>query len=107
MVSPVTVQDNAPAVHVQVLPPGLAVTTYLVIADPPLFDGAVHDTTTCPLPRTPVTLLGRLGYRPGVTDGAATEGSESPTAFVAVTVKVYAVPLVNEATVHNSGPEVH
>ena len=42
-VRPVTMQEVA-LVLVQVLPPGLAVTTYLVICRPPSDAGAVHHT---------------------------------------------------------------
>ena len=45
---PLTTHDNGPEVHVQVSPLGDAVTTYVVIAAPPLDSGAVHDTTICP-----------------------------------------------------------
>ena len=44
-VNPVTVHDNAPAVE-HVLAPGDDVTTYPVIAAPPLLTGADHDTVT-------------------------------------------------------------
>jgi hypothetical protein len=39
------------------------------------------------------------GGGPGVTDVEAAEATELPTAFVATTVKVYAVPFVNPVTV--------
>jgi len=48
VVSPVTVA--------QVAPPGLAVTVYPVIGEPPLF-GVVQLTVTCPIPAVPETLV--------------------------------------------------
>ena len=61
LVRPVTVQERAPVV-VHVRPPGLAVTVYPVIGQPPSDTGAVHDTTLCPFaPVVAVTLVGRPG----------------------------------------------
>ena len=69
-----------------------------MIADPPLDTGAVHDTVTAPSPRTPTTPVGAPGTPVGVTavDGADT--APLPTALVAITVNVYAVPFVNPVT---------
>ena len=43
-VKPVTTQESGPVVHVQVNPPGVDVTTYEVIVDPPLESGATQVT---------------------------------------------------------------
>jgi hypothetical protein len=61
--------------------------------------GAVKLTVTWPFPRVPVTPVGAPGVVAGVTEGEAALGGLVPTAFVAVTVNVYAVPLVNPVTV--------
>jgi len=42
----------------------------------------------------------------GVTDADATDALESPTALVATTVNVYAVPLVSPDTTHSVAPVV-
>ena len=68
------------------------------MAEPPVL-GADHDTTTCWFPATPVTPVGAPGFVAGVTDALAVEETESPTAFVATTVNVYAWPFVNPVTV--------
>jgi hypothetical protein len=51
------------------------------------------------LPATAVTLVGAPGIVAGVTAAEADEATELPTAFVATTVKVYAVPFVKPVTV--------
>ena len=61
LVRPVTVQERAPVV-VHVRPPGLAVTVYPVIGQPPSDTGAVHDTTLCAsAPLVAETLVGTPG----------------------------------------------
>ena len=52
-------------------------------------------TVACALPAVAVTAVGASGTAPGVTlfDGA--DGGPVPIALVAVTVNVYAVPLVS------------
>jgi len=72
---------------------------YPVITEPPLLDGADHVTTTCVLPRVPLTLVGTSGVVIGVTDADADEELESPAALAAMTVNVYAVPFVRPVTV--------
>jgi hypothetical protein len=42
---PVTVQESGPVVHEHDAPPGLAVTVYPMIGDPPVRAGARHETT--------------------------------------------------------------
>ena len=98
LVSPVTViGDDAP---VAVRPPGEDVTVYPVIAAPPVFAGAVKLTVAPPLlpvAETPVGAPGAMAA--GVTADEALEAAPVPMALVAVTVKVYAVPLVSPVTV--------
>ena len=60
--------DRGPVVHEHDAPPGLAVTVYPVIVEPPSDAGAVHDTTLCAFaPLVPDTLVGRPGVVRGVT----------------------------------------
>ena len=60
---------------------------YEVIADP--FEaGAVHETETFPVPSVTETLDGASGAFAGVTELDAVDATESPFAFVALTVKV-------------------
>jgi hypothetical protein len=70
-----------------------------VIAEPPLLAGAVNDTDTCALPAVAVPIIGAPGTVAGVTEFDAAEAAPVPAMFVAVTVNVYAVPLVNPVTV--------
>ena len=87
MVRPETVAVNAPVV-VAVAPPGVAVTVYPVIGEPPLLAGAVHDTWAWLLPAMAVTAVGAAGTAVGVTAVLADEAGEVPAALVAVAVKV-------------------
>ena len=76
-----------------------------MIAELPLLSGAFHDTTALPSPAVAVTSVGAPGtVSVGVTAVDAAEGAESPAAFVATTVKVYAVPLVRPGTVADVAP---
>jgi len=63
----------------------------------PSLAGAVNVTVACPLPGVALTLVGALGTvaLDGVTGAVATEDALVPTALLAVTVKVYAVPLTS------------
>ena len=79
-------------------PAGLEVTVYPVIALPPLLAGAVNATVACVLPAVAVTAVGAPGTVMGVTLFEGAEGALEPAAFVATTVKVYAVPLVRPVT---------
>ena len=99
MVRPGTVAVRAPVV-VALTPPGMAVTVYPVIGEPPLLTGAVHDTWAWPLPAVAVTPVGAPGIvELGVTAVLGADALEVPVALVAVTVNVYAVPLVRPDTV--------
>jgi len=70
------------------------ITLYPVIAEP--FEaGAVQVTVAEALPGTAETPVGASGIVHGVTAAEGEEGKEFPREFVATTVKVTAVPLVN------------
>ena len=93
MVSPVTtIGEPAP---LAVMLPGLEVTVYPVMADPPLLAGAANATLACALPAVAVPMTGAPGTPVGVTLFDAAEAGLVPIPLVAVTVKVYAVPLVS------------
>ena len=77
-----------------------------MIAEPPFETGAVKVTVASPLPRTAVTLVGAPGVVAGVTALLADEAEPVPTAFVAVTVKVYVVPFVRPVMVIGDEPPV-
>jgi hypothetical protein len=93
--------DPVEPVVEHVLPSGLEVTIYPVIAEPfavPLPKVIVAR----PLPATAEIVVGGLGVPTtgcGVTVGEAAEAGPVPTELVAVTVKLYAVPLVRPVTV--------
>ena len=96
-VKPVTV--HAVVAVVQVDEPGEDVTVYAVIVDPPLTDGADHDTATEESPNTPDTPVGTPGTVAGTTAADAEEAEPAPALFVAETVKVYDVPFVRPVIV--------
>jgi hypothetical protein len=99
---PVTVNDVAAdpvTTGACATPPTYGVTTYPEIALPPFDTGADHDTTTCPSPAAPDTALGEPGTPVGVTGDDAAESAPAPTALIAATVNVYAVPFVSPVTV--------
>ena len=82
--------------------PGFEVTVYPVIAEPPLLTGAVNITVAWAFPAVAVPIVGTPGTvddAVGVTEFEAALAELFPMAFVAVTVKVYAVPLVSPVTV--------
>jgi hypothetical protein len=87
-------------------PPVFEVAVYVVIADPPLLAGAVNETVAEPLPATAVTLVGAPGVVAGVTEFEVLDGVLVPFALVAVTVKVYAVPLTRPVIVIGDDPPV-
>ena len=71
-----------------------------MIAEPPVFVGAVKFTVALPLLTVAEILVGTPGaVGAGVTADDALEAVPVPTELVAVTVKVYAVPLVSPVTV--------
>jgi hypothetical protein len=86
-------------VVVAVNPPGTEVTVYSVIGLPPSEVGAVHATTaetSLGIANTSVGVPGAVGV---VTEFDESEDGLVPMEFVAVTVKVYAVPFVRPVTV--------
>jgi hypothetical protein len=97
LVSPLTVHVVAPVV-VQVFPPGVAVTVYLVTGEPPLF-GAVHTTLADPLPAVATTLDGGPGTVEGVSALGAVVAGPAPLGFCAATVTVYVVPFTKPVMV--------
>ena len=86
MVKPVTVIGLA--VPVFIIPPGLEVTVYPVIADPPLLVGKVNETVACVFPASAETLDGADGTVAGVTEFEGKLGTLLPITLVATTVKV-------------------
>ena len=88
-VRPFTVTGTAVTAE-PVIPPGAEVTTYPVIALPPLEVDERNLTVACPFPLTAVTAVGALGVpaAAGVTEVEMSDAGPMPTAFVALTVKV-------------------
>jgi hypothetical protein len=88
---PVTVAVVAPVV-VALFPPGLAVTVYPVIGDPPSLAGAAQDTTAWASPGVAVTPVGAVGTvdagAVGMTPVNGSDAGEVPAALVAVIVNV-------------------
>ena len=81
---------------------------YPVIGDPPLDAGGVQVTVAEASPAVAVPMVGAPGFvttTAGVTALEAPEGALVPSALVAVTVKVYVVPLVRPVTVADAAPD--
>jgi hypothetical protein len=70
LVSPEIVPEVAPAVAT-VLPPGLAVTVYPVITDPPALAGAVQETAATLSPAVAATAVGFVGRLPMMASAPA------------------------------------
>jgi hypothetical protein len=85
-----------PMVPDALCPPGLATTVYVTGA-PPVSPGA-NATAAWASPALATTLAGVAGLRAGVTALDAELARPVPTAFVARTVNVYAVPLLSPVT---------
>ena len=66
---------------------------------PPLEPGALKVMVACVLPAVANGDVGASGTVAGVTELDETDAKPVPAAFVAVTVKVYAVPFVKPVTV--------
>ena len=84
------------------MPPGSIVNVYDVIADPPLFTGGTQCRLTCRSPGFATTFVGAPGSVAAPVGVAAFDGADGalvPMSLVAVTVNVYAVPLVSPLTV--------
>jgi hypothetical protein len=77
-----------------------------VIDEPPLLLGAVNEIVAWPLPGVAVTPVGEPGIVDGVTELLALEAVLVPIEFVAVTVKVYAVPFESPVIVIGDEPPV-
>jgi hypothetical protein len=99
LVRPVTVIEAHGAAHVPVKPPGEDVAVYDVIAEPPLLAGAANVTLACAFPAVAVPMVGAPGIVAGVTLFDAADAGPVPSALVAVTAKVYAVPFASPVTV--------
>ena len=69
------------------------------MALPPSLTGGVKLTLADRFPAVAVTAVGAPGTVAGVTLFEAVDGALEPAAFVATTVKVYAVPFVSPVTV--------
>ena len=70
-----------------------------MIALPPLLTGGVKLTLAVVLPGVAVAAVGAPGTVAGVTLFDAVDGALEPRAFVATTVKVYAVPFTRPVMV--------
>ena len=95
-VRPIIVTD-VPFV-VAVTPPGSDVTVYSVMGLPPSEAGAIHETTARTSPGIADTSVGAPGTVGVVTEFDPSERALVPMEFVAVTVKVYGVPLARPVT---------
>jgi hypothetical protein len=82
-----------------VSPPGLEVTVYPVMAEPPSLVGPLNVTDACAFPAVAIPIVGAPGTVEGITEFEAALAGPVPMEFVAVTVKVYVVPLIKPFTV--------
>ena len=69
-----------------------------MIAEPPLLAGALQLTLADAFSRVAKTLVGGSGTVAGVTAAEAEDSTLFPTAFVACTVNLYAIPFVSPVT---------
>ena len=81
--NPATVQVSPLELHVA--PPGLAVATYRVTAEPPFVLGADQESVTCESPGVAELREGGPGTVAGIADSVF-DAPPTPAAFVAVTV---------------------
>ena len=72
-----------------------------MIFDPPLLAGADHVRASCVLPLTATTDVGLPGTVAGVAGAEFADGRLIPTAFIAITLITYAVPLVRPVMVRD------
>ncbi len=99
MLRPVTVAVVVlPLAVVTLTPPGDEVTVYEVMGAPPLETGAVQLTVACAFAAVALIAVGAPGTVAGVTELDGVDAALGPTALVAVTVNVYAVPLLSPVT---------
>ena len=75
-----------------------------MMVEPPLLADGVNEMVACPLLATAETAVGAFGTVAGVTELEALDAVLVPTAFVAVTMNVYAVPFVSPVTVIGDPP---
>jgi hypothetical protein len=104
LVNPVIVIGELPPLAVN--PPGLEVTVYEVIVEPPLNPGAENVIVASPFPRVAVPIIGASGTVAGVTELLDADALPVPAPFVAVTVNVYVTPLVSPVTTIGEEPPV-
>ena len=71
-----------------------------------MLPGAVNVAMAEPTPLVAVPMVGAPGMTEGVAGGEAAEAGPVPIGLVALTVKVYAVPLFNPLMVHDTVPVV-
>ena len=71
-----------------------------------MLPGAVNDTMAEPTPLVAVPMVGAPGMTEGMAGGEAAEAGPVPIGLVAVTVNVYAVPLLRPLMVHDTVPVV-
>ncbi len=85
-------------------PPTLEVTVYFVIDAPPLLLGGLKVIVAWPFPAVTVPMVGASGTVAGITELLVPDEVLVPIALLAVTVKVYVVPLVSPVTVIGEPP---
>ena len=72
-----------------------------MIFEPPLLAGATHVTPRLALPLVATTDVGLPGtVAAGVAGAELADGRLMPTAFLAMTLITYAVPLIRPVTLH-------
>ena len=89
---------------VAVMPLGVEIAVYSRIGLPPLESGAVNATVACPDPLVAIPIAGAPGTVAGVTALDAVAAGPEPSAFIAFTVNVYALPFVSPVTVNGERP---
>jgi hypothetical protein len=96
------VHDLVGAFTVQVNSPGLDVTVYLRMSEPPVLVGAKKETVAAASLAATVIFVGGLGTVEGVTALDALDAADVPIPFVALTLNVYGEPFVNPVTLQVS-----
>jgi hypothetical protein len=85
--------------------PGVDVSLYDKILDPPLNEGGLQFMRTCAFSGTRLTKLGISGTVKGMTYAEYSEGNDSPAAFDAVTLNLYSLPFDKPLTITFEDPE--
>jgi len=101
-VKPAIVHDLVGAFTVQVNSPGLDVTSYLRMSEPPVLVGVKKETVAAASLAATVIFVGGLGTVEGVTALDALDAADVPIPFVALTLNVYGEPFVNPVTLQVS-----